>query len=495
MQVVRWRWPVVLGWAAILGVLFVLPPIAGSTNELASIIPLDSPAIRAELRSVQEFGFPLSSRTVVVQRDARGLSPYVQAESVLDGIALNQGPKPAWPLLGALPLSNSLRIAGASGEANTGVVTYLFMDPIASFASQQEAAERYIVERLERPEDHVVGVAGSVPARAQQAALVAANLPRLELLTVVAIIFLVGLTFRSIVAPFVALVAAAVAFVVTIHLSELLGALLGVATPAELEPLLVALLLGVVTDYTIFYVMALQGRIRQAPHWRLAVVRAVATDTPIVAAAGITVAAGTAALLAAKSEFFRAFGPAMALAVLVGLAVSVTLVPAILAMLGPWVFWPRDPLAPERKPRGGTWARFRSARTRANPLRYLTRRRTAAFVVLTGAAILIAASVGVGQLNLGVGFTQLATGREPGQPRIAGGGPGVRAGNHVPDDDPHRGAGDHQPDRPARHAASPHPEPARRSRSDRTGSEHHGGRVQRRPRRQRQRRPHAGHPR
>jgi len=145
------------------------------------------------------------------------------------------------------------------------------------------------------------------------------------------------------VAPFLALVAAGLSFIVTIHLSEILGSILGVATPAELEPLLVALLLGVVTDYTIFYVMALQSRLLDAPHWRDAVVGAVAADTPIVAVAGVTVAAGTAALLAAKSEFFRAFGPAMALAALVGLAVSVTLVSAILAVLGSWVFWPRDP--------------------------------------------------------------------------------------------------------------------------------------------------------
>ena len=411
--VARWRWVVVLGWMLALIVLLLLPPVSGSTNELASIIPLDSPAIRAELRSVQEFGFPLTSRTVVVQRDPQGLSPYVQAESVLDGIALDQGPKPEWPLLGAIPLSNSLRLTSGLGETNTAVITYLFMDPIASFASQQQAAERYIGQRLERPEDHVVGVAGSVPARAQQAALVGENLPRLELFTVLAIILLVGLTFRSLVAPFVALAAAGISFVVTIHLSQILGALLGVATPAELEPLLVALLLGVVTDYTIFYVMALQGQIRDAPHWRHAVVQAVATDTPIVLAAGVTVAAGTAALLAAKSEFFRAFGPAMALAVLIGLAVSITLVPALLALLGPWVFWPRNPLAPERDRRRSIWPSLQRIRERTSAVRFITQRGPAAIIVLICLLLLGSASVAVAQLNLGVGFTSSLPAENP----------------------------------------------------------------------------------
>ena len=103
----RRRWWVIGGWVVALGLLLVAPPVSTGGDELASVIPLDSPAIQAEIRSVQEFGFPLSSRTVIVQRDPNGLSPFVQAESVLDAIGpdqTEQGP----PLLGALPITNSL---------------------------------------------------------------------------------------------------------------------------------------------------------------------------------------------------------------------------------------------------------------------------------------------------------------------------------------------------------------------------------------------------
>lgn len=84
------RWWIIAGSVLGLGVLLVVPPIGSSGDELASIIPLDSPAVASELRSVAEFGYPLSSRTAVVQRDPGGLSPYVQAESVLDAVALDQ---------------------------------------------------------------------------------------------------------------------------------------------------------------------------------------------------------------------------------------------------------------------------------------------------------------------------------------------------------------------------------------------------------------------
>lgn len=402
--VLKRRWAIVGAWLTVLAGLVVMPPLGSGGSELASIIPLDSPAIRAELRSLEEFGYPLSSRTAVVQRDSHGLDVFVQAESALDALAVNQMPEPPYPLLGAIPLTNTVRLMGPRSETNTAVLTYLFMNPTSSFASQESAAQHYISTHLDRPADHVIGVAGSIPARAEQAELVKAYLPRLELFTVLAILILVGFTFRSVVAPLIALAASGVAFIVTIRLSASLGGLVGIAAPAELEPLLVALLLGVVTDYTIFYVTALQGRIsRMGP--RDAVREAIAADTPIVAAAGITVAGGTAALLAAESAFFRGFGPAMALAVLVGLLVAVSLVPAILAILGPRVFWPRDPhRSPSRTSDQVDPARLeRSARRRM--IHLLASRKGAALVVLGSVGLLLLASSAVRTIDLGVGFT------------------------------------------------------------------------------------------
>lgn len=404
---VRARWWITAAWLlGVVGIVVLGRQVPAGGSDLASAIPLDSPAIQAELRSIQEFGFPLTSRTVVVQRDPKGLSLFTQAEAVLDAVAANQSPQPR-PLLGALPLTNTVGVSGFESETNTTVLTYLFMNPRSSFARQQAAAERYVAENLERPEDHVVGVTGTVPARAEQARLITENLSRLELLTVLAIFVLVGLSFRSLVAPVLALGCAGLAFVATVQISKILGGLTGVAAPAELEPLLVALLLGVVTDYTIFYLSALESRIAGGLDSTEAVEGAVASYTPIVVVAGLTVAAGTAALLAAGSAFFRDFGPAMALAVLVGLAVSVTLVPALLAILGRLAFWPRKLAAPTRFSVSapsfvgavGRW--WRGLRV----MEHLTNRGFAAWVLIACVAFLVFASLPLLSLRLEVGFT------------------------------------------------------------------------------------------
>jgi RND superfamily putative drug exporter len=59
---------------------------------------------------------------------------------------------------------------------------------------------------------------------------------------------------------------------------------------------------------------------------------------PIVFTAGLIVAAGTAALVAGKLDFFRAFGPGLAVTTLISMVVSITLVPALIALFGPRLF-------------------------------------------------------------------------------------------------------------------------------------------------------------
>ncbi len=98
-----------------------------------------------------------------------------------------------------------------------------------------------------------------------------------------------------------------------------LSTALGVAAPAELEPIVVALMLGITTDYSIFFLAGLQRRLRDGHRNPHATRAAVQEYLPIVATAGFTVACGVAALVVARSGLFRQLGPGLAVTVLVGL--------------------------------------------------------------------------------------------------------------------------------------------------------------------------------
>jgi RND superfamily putative drug exporter len=148
-----------------------------------------------------------------------------------------------------------------------------------------------------------------------------------------------------------------------LHVGGALAERYGIAVPQEAQPMLVALLLGVVTDYVVFYLSAARGQLADGTDRLTAARWATARFSPIIATAGATAAAGTGALIVADSPTFRAFGPGMAVAVLIGMVVAVTLVPALLAILGRAVLWsPRrglkaDPAEARAEASGGWWAR------------------------------------------------------------------------------------------------------------------------------------------
>ncbi len=398
---VRLRWWVIVFWAcACLFSLAVLPSLSQSQgrSDLKGLLPKDTPAVATELRSVDLFGFPLLGRTTVVQRAPHGLTPFDQARTVVRAVDASRHPRPGLrKLRGALPLTNGLGAFPSSSERDTTALTYLLFDPDVSFSTQTRTAQRY-ADRLFGPRDNVVGVTGSVPARAAQAQIIEDSLPLVEALTLGSILLIVGIAFRSLVAPLVAAVTTAVAYVLTLRLAGGVAALFGAATPSELEPVIVALLLGVVTDYVVFYLTAMRRELRTGTDQLDAARRATTHYGPIVLVAGLAVAAGTAALVFARSLFFQALGPALVFTVLMGLLVAVTLVPALLAVLGERTFWPTRPGA-------DTPVVGRPPSRATALLTVLVHRRDVAGMVVAGsvAGLALAATPLLG-LNLGVSF-------------------------------------------------------------------------------------------
>lgn len=399
--VVALRWLVVGGWAAaaVASVVY-LPAVGQGGSDLEQLVSTDNPAIRSELRSFDKFGFPLLSRVAVVQRNPQGLPKQTQADAIDRAQAVSDGTyTDAGPIRAAVPVMNTLGLFPGSAEDGTTIVTLLFTDPSVNFAGQVEAAERFVAAHYDA-DDQVVGITGSVPARVEQARIVQSSVSRLELITIAAVFLIVAVAFRSIVAPLVALTVAGVATLLTLHVGGALALKLGVPVPQETQPLLVALLLGVVTDYVVFYLSAVR-RALAAGETRLDAARqATARFTPIIATAGLTAAAGTGALIVAGSPAFRAFGPGMALAILIGVLVAVTLVPALLAILGRAAFWsplrrtaPTEP--PVSAPAGGRWW-----------ARLLTRRWFALPMLLVCTAGLVVAALPLVHIKLGVSFVE-----------------------------------------------------------------------------------------
>ncbi len=342
--VVTLRWFIVVGWSATVAAAALWLPATSQQADLGGFAPPNSSAIATERASAQAFGFPLLTRTVLVQRSESGLSTGAQERAVERAVGVAKGTiGDVGPIAAAVPAVN-VKDVFTSTEQGTTALTYIFTKPGTSFADEVDAAGTFGAQHVNQPEDHLVGVTGTVPAQVEQSSILYDHLLLLECLTLAVVIGIVALKFRSFIAPLVALLTAALSYFLAVRVTDyVVGLLQQGGAPEELKPLVLALVLGIVTDYAIFYLSSMRTGLEEGLH-RLEAAKASAAQTGrIVLVAGIAVAAGCAAMLVAKSGFFRAFGPVLSLSVLTAVVVSVTLLPALLAIFGRGLFWPTRP--------------------------------------------------------------------------------------------------------------------------------------------------------
>src|SRR6185369_14289567 len=200
--VVLLRWLVVAFWIAITAIAVVsLPSLGRAGSDLSDLVSTNNPAVQSELQSYDRFGFPLLSRVAVVQRDPNGLPMDVQARAIARARAVSQGADPdVKPVVAAVPVLNTFKLFPGSREDGTTVITLLFTAPDVNVADQADAAHRFVANHY-GPDDSVVGVTGSVPARVEQGRIVLASVPWLEVVTIAAIFMIVAVAFRSLIAP------------------------------------------------------------------------------------------------------------------------------------------------------------------------------------------------------------------------------------------------------------------------------------------------------
>ncbi|MGY1683207.1 MMPL family transporter [Geodermatophilus sp. SYSU D01176] len=395
--VVSGRWLVIGVWIAAAVVTTVALPGngGGGGGDIGSLLPADSEAVAVLERSLEEFRVPALSETSVVVHDPDGLDPLTRADVVLWALATTQssmadpGGSGAGRVEAAVPVPTT---------TPTTAVTYLYTTEWIALEDRVALAEEYAAHFTDDPSVQTY-VTGVVPAQVRQVHQLESRLHLFEIATLVLIALVVALTFRSVVAPVVVLLVAGIGYLVTVRVLEYLAGVLGFALPGQLRPLTAALLIGVVTDYCVLFFSGFRHHLERGLHRAEAARCTLATEGPIVAVAGITVAGGTAALLVADFQLFQAFGPALALTVVVGLLVSLTLVPALLAVLGRALF------APRRLRTGGGPSPGTSSGGGGRLVRGVTNRWGAAVTTLLCAALLTLAALPVLHMRLDVSFT------------------------------------------------------------------------------------------
>jgi RND superfamily putative drug exporter len=205
--------------------------------------------------------------------------------------------------------------------------------------------------------------------------------------TVVLVLLLLIAVYRSPVLALVPLIVVGVAYMITTGIVYLLNRGTGLAVDSSSTSLLLVLMFGAGTDYCLLLVSRYGARLRRTESAPEALRQAIPEAAPPMVASGLTVIAALLTTLAGVFGVFRTFGPVTAIGIAVVLLSGLTLLPAILSLLGRRAYWPS---AASVAPGSGADAERGSARWRSIALR--VRRQPAAYLGVSVVLLLVCAS-------------------------------------------------------------------------------------------------------
>jgi RND superfamily putative drug exporter len=341
--IVALRFLIAPAWiAAAIWASLELPSNFGSeASELGSLLPRNSKAIEVEEEAIETFGLPVLSRTLVVAHEPDRFS-LDQGEAAarfigrVDEAPASQAELRAVPLLDAPGLLESSRLGST-------LAVYLYIDPTLSEHEQTEAVDHFAAALQDATRAQSVHITGAVPASRAETHIANEYLLWVTVATVLLVVAILALYFRSVGIPLLGLGTVAIAYQVADHVLGWASERYSISIPREVDPVIVALLFGILTDYLVFFASDYRRHLQEGLSSCEAVTEVTTELLPVISTAALMIAGATLTLLLSGVRFLSAFGPGMAVSVLIGAAVALTFIPAMLAIFGRVLFWPSRP--------------------------------------------------------------------------------------------------------------------------------------------------------
>ncbi|MFL6054364.1 MAG: MMPL family transporter [Actinoallomurus sp.] len=204
----------------------------------------------------------------------------------------------------------------------------------------------------------VYGVAGNFASSLDNEKSNQQTMALIGLATIVLIITLILIIFRSPIAAFLPIIVILLVSQVANAVTAFIGKAFNLSFDQGFSVIILVVLYGIGTDYILFLLFRYRERLRAGDDKKTAMITSVERVGEAIASAAGAVIAAFIVLVLASFKAFGALGPQLAIAVGVMFVTSLTLVPAIVSLLGRFVFWPSKAWKNEPKP--GLWVRIGS---------------------------------------------------------------------------------------------------------------------------------------
>jgi RND superfamily putative drug exporter len=172
-----------------------------------------------------------------------------------------------------------------------------------------------------------------------------------------AVLLILLLVYRSVLLPFVIIVAAVFALALACAIVYALADRGTVRVDGQVQGILSILVIGAATDYALLLAARFREELAAHGDRMRAATASVRRSAGAITASAATVALGLLALLASDLTNNRALGPVGAIGILCAVLTTLTFLPAVLALLGRTAYWPAKPKAATEDGRG-VWQRI-----------------------------------------------------------------------------------------------------------------------------------------
>ncbi len=332
----RHPWQVIVAWIALAVVVVMTAPKLTSTTDEAEFLPGHYESIKAI--DVQTKAFP--NRTdigAIIVFDRKDGGEITAADSAaIEQIASTLQSKKIsqfGPIVAAPPSENKL--------VQTAIVSLgKDADPFGTTILDSAKELRAELKPLVKGTDLNAGATGSVPQSLDSQESSEDALVIVGIVTILLILGLLLLIFRSPIIAFLPIVVVAVVSQIATGFIAMANEAFNLKADSSIEVILLVVLYGIGTDYILFFLFRYREHLRLGQDSRTAVESAVEKAGEAITSAGGAVIVAFMALILSTLSIFRSIGPALAIAVAVTVLAALTLVPAIVSLIGTKVFWP-----------------------------------------------------------------------------------------------------------------------------------------------------------
>jgi RND superfamily putative drug exporter len=343
----RSKYLVLVFWVIVIA---LTAPLAGKLmgaekNDASAYLPASAESTQ-ELNLQSRFVVKNLNPAVVIYQRTSGITPADLRKAAADARVFAALPAVHGRVAGPIPSADHQAIqtiVGSSLGFNADIGA--FVGNLQSIASRGDP-------RL------TVHIAGPAASAADQVKIFKGIDTTLLYATLMVIIVLLLLTYRSPVLWLLPIISAGVSLTVAQAVIYLLTKH-GLVVNGQSGGILVVLVLGASTDYALLLVARYREELRRHEDRHEAMAVSLRRAGPAIIASAATVIAAMLCLLIADSADISGLGPVAAIGIAVGLLAMITLLPALLVTVGRWVFWPLRPRYGSDEPTTrGIWARI-----------------------------------------------------------------------------------------------------------------------------------------